>query len=65
MMPEIPKDFKKRILLMIKDDPISVSELSRKLKMRREFVSGYLEAMRQDGIVKVIEVGRSKVYKPK
>jgi DNA-binding transcriptional regulator LsrR (DeoR family) len=42
-----------------------VSELSRKLNVRREFVSGYLEAMRQDGIVKVVEVGRSKVYKPK
>ncbi|MHC4749521.1 MAG: helix-turn-helix domain-containing protein [Planctomycetota bacterium] len=64
-MAKIPKDFKKRILLLIMDDPISVSELSRKLNVRREFVSGYLEAMRQDGIVKVVEVGRSKVYKPK
>jgi Mn-dependent DtxR family transcriptional regulator len=64
-MKKIPKDFKKRILNLIKDDPISVSELARKLNVRREFVSGYLESMRQDGIVKVIKVGRSKVYKPK
>jgi Mn-dependent DtxR family transcriptional regulator len=64
-MKKIPKDFKKRILNLIKDDPISVSELARKLNVRREFVSGYLESMRQDGIVQVIKVGRSKVYKPK
>lgn len=64
-MAEIPKDFKKKIINMIKDDPISVSELSRKLNLRREFVTGYLEAMRQSGDVKVIQVGRSKVYKPR
>lgn len=64
-MPEPPKELKKKILNLIKDDPISVSELARKLKLRREFVSGYLEAMKQDGVVRVIQVGKSKVYKPK
>lgn len=64
-MSKIPKDFKRKILNLIKDDPISLSELARKLGVRREFVSGYLESMRQDGIVKVIRVGRSKVYRPK
>jgi DNA-binding transcriptional regulator LsrR (DeoR family) len=43
---------------------MSVSELSRKLKLRREFVSGYLEAMRHEGEVKVMSIGRSKVYTP-
>ena len=64
-MAEIPKDLKKKVLSLIKDDPISVSELARRLSLRREFVTGYLEAMRQSGEVKVVQVGRSKVYKPK
>jgi len=64
-MPEIDKDLKKKILSLVKDDPISVSELARKLKLRREFVTGYLEAMKHAGELKLVQVGRSKVYKPK
>jgi len=64
-MADTPKDLKKKILNLIKDDPISVSELARQLRLRREFVTGYLEAMRQAGEVKVVSVGKSKVYKPK
>lgn len=64
-MADTPKDLKKKILNLIKDDPISVSELARQLKLGREFVTGYLEAMRQAGEVKVINVGKSKVYKPR
>ena len=33
--------------------------------MRREFVSGYLEAMRNEGKIEVVTVGRSKVYRQK
>jgi len=33
--------------------------------MRRDFLTGYLEAMRHEGEVKVVRVGRSKVYSPK
>jgi DNA-binding transcriptional ArsR family regulator len=56
---------KAKILATLKKKSMSVSELSRRLKMRREFVSGYLEAMRSEGKVEVVTVGRSKVYKPK
>jgi len=56
---------KARILATLKKNPMSVSELSRRLKRRREFVSGYLEAMRNEGKVEVVTVGRSKVYRPK
>jgi len=56
---------KARILAILRTNPMSVSELSRRLKRRREFVSGYLEAMRNEGKVEVVTVGRSKVYRPK
>lgn len=56
---------KAKILATLEKKPMSVSELSRQMKMRREFVSGYLEAMRSEGKVKVVTVGRSKVYSQK
>jgi DNA-binding transcriptional ArsR family regulator len=65
IMPGPSGDIKRRILSAVDKKPMSLSELSRKLKLRREFVSGYLEAMRHDGEVKVVKVGRSKVYRLK
>ena len=65
IMSDASTDLKRRIISTIKKEPISVSELSRKLKLRRDFVSGYLESMRHEGEVRVIRVGRSKVYRPK
>ena len=50
------------ILKIIKERPISVSELARKLKMRRDFLAGYLESMRDRGILRKISVGRAHVY---
>ena len=64
-MSDASGDVKRRILSAVGKKPMSLSELSRRLKLRREFVSGYLEAMRHDGEVKVLKVGRSKVYRPK
>ena len=54
-----------RILATLRKKPMSLSELSRKMKMRRDFLTGYLEAMRHDGKVTVVKVGRSNVYRPK
>ena len=64
-MTTAPSDIKRRILSTIREEPMSVSELSRRLKIRRDFATGYLEAMRGDDEVEVIMVGRSKVYRPK
>lgn len=58
-------DVKARILDTLSKKPMSLSELSRRMKVRREFVTGYLEAMRHEGEVEVVQVGRSKVYRPK
>ncbi|MCX6820812.1 MAG: hypothetical protein NT016_02595 [Candidatus Aenigmarchaeota archaeon] len=63
-MSETPAEFKRKVVAMLKSSPMSLSELSRKLKLRRDFVSGYLEAMRSTGEVEVATIGRSKVYKP-
>jgi len=56
---------KAKILATLEKNPMSVSELSRRMKRRREFISGYLEAMRSEGKVEVVTVGRSKVYRQK
>ena len=56
---------KAKILATLRRKPMSISELSRQLKMRREFITGYLEALRGEGKVEVMMIGRSKVYKPK
>lgn len=63
-MSETTADFKRKVIAMLKGSPMSLSELARKLKMRRDFVSGYLEALRNAGEVEVTTIGRSKVYKP-
>lgn len=64
-MPQNPADVKKRIMAELKKRPMSVSELARRLNMRRDFISGYLEALRGYGVVKIVWIGRSKVYRPK
>ena len=49
---------------MLKENPMSVSELARRLNVRREYLSGYLEALRDSGKLERIMVGRSYVYRP-
>ena len=64
-MSEMVVGAKNRILDTIRKRPMSLSELSRLLNVRRDFISGYLEAMRHEGKVELVAVGRSKVYSPK
>jgi predicted transcriptional regulator len=64
-MTHLSVGVKNRILDTIGKKPMSLSEVSRVLNVRRDFVSGYLEAMRHEGKVNVVAVGRSKVYSPK
>lgn len=51
-----------KILEVLRERPISVSELARKLKLRRDFLAGYLESMRERGKLRVVQVGRANVY---
>ncbi len=54
-----------RIMEELSRKPMSVSELAKRLKLRREFLTGYLEAMRQQGLLERVVVGRAHVYLPK
>ncbi len=49
---------------ILKERPMSVSELARRLNIRREYLTGYLEALRDSGKLERIMVGRSYVYRP-
>ncbi len=53
-----------RVMEELSKKPMSVSELSKRLNMRRDFLTGYLEALRQQGYVEKIVVGRAHVYLP-
>jgi hypothetical protein len=59
------KNLDERIIEMIKKRPMSISQLSRELSQRREFLSGYLESMRSRGALEMVKVGRSYVYMQK
>lgn len=50
---------------ILKEKPMSVSELARRLSVRREYLAGYLEALRDSGKLERILVGRSYVYQPR
>lgn len=50
---------------ILKERPMSVSELARRLNVRREYLAGYLEALRDGGKLERILVGRSYVYQPR
>ncbi len=54
-----------RIVEELSRKPMSVSELAKRLNLRREFLTGYLEAMRQQGLLERVVVGRAHVYIPK
>jgi predicted transcriptional regulator len=49
-------------LKILKERPISVSELAKKLKLRRDFLAGYLQSMCDRGKLKLITVGKAHVY---
>jgi predicted transcriptional regulator len=53
----------RKILNLLSKEILSTSQVAKKLKMRREVAAGYLEALRNQGKLKKIRVGRSNVYR--
>lgn len=53
-----------RIIKKLAEGPCSVSTLAKSLKLRRDFLTGYLEAMRDTGKLQAINVGKARVYMP-
>lgn len=49
-------------LKLLKSRPMSVSELSKKLNVRRDFLTGYLESMKDRNLLDLVEVGKAHVY---
>ena len=55
-------DFEKRIVDILSNNLLSVSQISKKLGIRRDVVTGYCEALKNQGKLEFHRVGRSNVY---
>jgi predicted transcriptional regulator len=55
-------DFEKRILELITDKLLSVSQIAKQLGVRRDVITGYLEALKNQGKLEFHRVGKSNVY---
>ena len=53
----------KRILELLSEQILSTSEVAKRMNMRRDITSGYLEALRNQEKLEKIRVGRSNVYR--
>ncbi|MGC8993619.1 MAG: IPT/TIG domain-containing protein [Candidatus Aenigmatarchaeota archaeon] len=51
-----------KILEILKNEILSVSQLAKRLNVKRYILIGYLEALREQGKIDVFQVGRAKVY---
>ena len=52
-----------RILRVLSEELLSTSQVAKRLNMRREVASGFLEALRYQGKLEKTVVGRSIVYR--
>ncbi|MEM5875345.1 MAG: helix-turn-helix domain-containing protein [Candidatus Aenigmatarchaeota archaeon] len=59
---ENEKKIEDKILDILSKEILSISQLAKKLKMKRYLLSGYLEALKDQGKVESFIVGRAKVY---
>jgi predicted transcriptional regulator len=55
-------NFEKRILDLLSKELLSVSQIAKKLGIRRDVAAGYLEALKNQGKLELHKVGRSNVY---
>lgn len=55
-------DFEKRILDLLNRELLSVSQISKKLGIRRDVATGYCEALKNQGKLEFHRVGRSNIY---
>lgn len=52
----------KKIIELLSKKIMSVSQVAKELKMRRDIAAGYLEALKNQGKLDFFKVGRSYVY---
>ena len=54
--------FEKKILDILSKELLSVSQIAKKLGIRRDVAAGYLEALKNQGKLEFHKVGKSNVY---
>lgn len=60
--PITTDDFEKKILELLSAKLLSVSQLSKELGVRRDIITGYLEALKNQGKLEFHKVGKSNIY---
>ena len=55
-------NFEKKILDLLSKELLSVSQIAKRLGIRRDVAAGYLEALKNQGKLELHKVGRSNVY---
>ncbi len=55
-------DFEKNVMKLLSNRLLSVSQIAKELKVRRDVAAGYLEALKNQGKLDFHRVGRSNVY---
>ena len=56
------RDFEKRIMELLSSRLMSVSQISKETRIRRDVVTGYLEALKNQGKLEFHKIGKSNVY---
>lgn len=60
--PITSEDFEKRVIKLLSNRLMSVSQIARELNVRRDIATGYLEALKNQGKLEFHKVGKSNVY---
>ena len=55
-------DFEKKILDLLNTKLLSVSQIAKELGVRRDIITGYLEALKNQGKLEFHKIGKSNVY---
>jgi predicted transcriptional regulator len=55
-------DFESKILDLLRSKILSVSQIAKELGVRRDIITGYLEALKNQGKLEFHRVGKSNVY---
>ena len=56
------EETKGKILNFVEERPMSLSQLSKELNIRRDILKGYLESLKEEGKIDVYKVGRYQIF---
>lgn len=60
--PITTDDFEEKILKLLSNKILSVSQIAKEMGIRRDVITGYLEALKNQGKLEFHKVGKSNVY---